>query len=495
MRRESDRQEPAPADEVLGFLANTVHDIRTPANSLYGFLELLEEQIEDARLQQFVRNAKESAQFINELTTSILDRIALQQGQSREPETINPIKFFSDIATVFSANMYDKRIDYNIFLDPALPAEIRLDAFRLKRVILNLLGNAWKFTPRGKSITFSVEYLPESRRMRIAVADTGIGIAKEKQEKIFEAFQQAEESTAAEYGGTGLGLSISAQYVAELGGSLRLESELEKGSRFFFELPVELVEESSRFPVLAVVPSRVDILLGKQHAVPARNILKYLRRLGVGQERVRGIPSLKKLDASTTHLIAFGSLITPEEIEALRQRGVSVLVIEEELFSLAGDPRYEHLEVVSAYTFYLPELYAFLAEGGHAGNRARRALVVDDNRINIELLRTQLEGELYHVDAVESGEEALRLLERSLEEGSPYSLALVDRHLPDLGGIELMERFRAEERKRGGTPLFAVSITGDPHADPRENELFDRIMRKPFKRQEFKAILAELEKR
>ncbi len=501
MRREESQkkeEEASRPDELLGFLANTVHDIRTPANSLYGFLELLEEQLEDARLLQFVRNAKESAQFINELTTSILDRISLQRGQKREPVTINPTKFFADIAAVFSANMYDKRIDYNIYIDPELPAEIRIDAFRLKRVILNLLGNAWKFTPRGKSITFSVEYNPDTKRMAVSVEDTGIGIAKEKQEKIFEAFQQAEDETALEYGGTGLGLSISAQYVAELGGSLQLESELEQGSRFFFEIPVQIEDETSRFPVLATVPARVDMLMEEKHTVPAQNILRYFRRLGLERDQVRELTSIKQINPTTTHLIVFSSLVSPEEIERLKAEGIMVLVIEEELFSLTGDARYENLEVVSAYTFYLPELYAFLAEGSRGEGkitRTRNALVVDDNRINIELLRTMLEGELYQVDTAATGEEALRLLGNALDEGTPYAIALVDRHLPDLNGTELMERYREKEKRYGIPPIFAVSITGDPQIDPREEKLFDRIMRKPFKRQEFKTILSEAEKR
>jgi signal transduction histidine kinase len=491
--QESKAEEERP-DEILGFLANTVHDIRTPANSLYGFLELLEERIEDNRLLQFVRNAKESAQFINELTTSILDRISLHHGKGSEPVEINPIKFFSDVASVFSANMYDKRIVYNVFIDPRLPAEIRVDAFRLKRVILNLLGNAWKFTPRGKSIELSVEYDPQTKKMEIVVNDTGIGIAPEKQEKIFEAFAQAEDTTSLEYGGTGLGLSISAQYVVELGGRLQLKSELEKGSSFFFEIPVEVVDEVSRFPVLAVVPPRLDILMEKRHSAMARPLLKSLLRLGVAKERIRAVSSLDRIGSDTTHLIAFSSLIGGEEAETLQSGGISLLVIEEELFSLTGEASFENVPVVSAYTSYLPELYEMLSRTteGEMG-RTRKVLVVDDNRINIELLRAILEEELYQVETAVEGEEGLRHLADALKRGEPFSLAFVDRHLPDLSGTELMERYRTLEQNRRGHHLYAVSITGDPMESEDERRLFDAIMRKPFNRQEVKKILHSLE--
>ena len=110
------------ADATLTFLSNTVHDIRTPANTLYGFLELLEDQIDNSRLLQYIHNAKESAQFINELTTSILDRVSSQRERSQaKPVQISPTKFFADIAEIFSANMFNKEISFNVYIDPLLP--------------------------------------------------------------------------------------------------------------------------------------------------------------------------------------------------------------------------------------------------------------------------------------------------------------------------------------------------------------------------------------
>ena len=487
---------PEEPDALLSFLANTVHDIRTPANSLAGFLELLEERIDDARILQFVRNARESAEFINELTSSILDGVAIKDGKRDQRIIINPIKFFTDIAAGFSAVMFDKRLTYNVFLDPSLPSEIRVDAFRLKRVLMNLLSNALKFTPRGKSISLTVEYDPSNKRMSISVQDQGIGIAEENQQKIFEAFTQAEEDTALHYGGTGLGLNISARYVSELGGTLRLKSKLEKGSRFYFDIPVEIVEELPRFPILATLPEHVEILMDDSHGDIVRNIRAYFEKFRLHPDKVREVKTYEELSKTLTHLIVFSSLADSDKLNSLRAQGVEILIIEEELFALTKEPAFSGYTVVSPYTTYLADLYDFLSRSGIWNKRGkgyleRKALVVDDNRVNIELLRAILEDELYRVETATSGEEGLEMLLRASRQGEPFCVAFVDRHLPGMSGTEMIERFRSSEKSQE-VKLYAVSITGDPLEDSKGTELFDQAMHKPFKKQEVKDILSNM---
>ena len=168
--REEKKQQATDPDETIGFLANTVHDIRTPANALHGFLELLEGQIDNQRLLQYIQNAKESARFINELTTSILNQVSSQRARTAaHPVQIGPAKFIADVAEIFSANMSDKRLDYLIYIDPLLPKEIRIEADKLKRVLINLIGNAYKFTPSKRSIELSAIYDPASKKLDIAV--------------------------------------------------------------------------------------------------------------------------------------------------------------------------------------------------------------------------------------------------------------------------------------------------------------------------------------
>ncbi|WP_324171273.1 GAF domain-containing sensor histidine kinase [Sulfurimonas sp.] len=189
-------------DETLAFMANTIHDIRTPANTLFGFLDLLEEQIEDPRLKQYLLNAKESTSFINDLTSSMLDRISSHKERKESiKEEVDSIIFFSGVAEMFSSNMYSKKLDYNVFIDPQMPKEIITEPIKLKRVIMNLINNAYKFTITGNSVEFSVKYKKKEKQLSISIKDTGIGIAKKKQKEIFEAFKQAEDTTVLNYGG------------------------------------------------------------------------------------------------------------------------------------------------------------------------------------------------------------------------------------------------------------------------------------------------------
>lgn len=235
-------------DGMMLFLSNTVHDIRTPANSLYGFLELLEEQIEDKRLKVFVQHAKESANFINTLTDSILEQMKESHIiEISNPTIVTTVKFFANIFNIFSANMLDKKVHYFVHLDPFMPKQIKIDELKLKRIIINLIGNAYKFTPAEKRIDFKVKFDKFDQKLKISVQDDGIGIDKSQQKSIFKAFKQAEKDTSAQFGGTGLGLSISAKYVSDLGGNLELTSELDKGSMFYFSIPIEIINSEPSY--------------------------------------------------------------------------------------------------------------------------------------------------------------------------------------------------------------------------------------------------------
>jgi len=483
---QKEQQQVESSDETLTFLSNTVHDIRTPANSLYGFLELLEEQMTDSRLLQYIHNAKESARFINELTTSILDRVSTQRERGKaEPVTINPTKFFADIAETFSANMYNKSIGFNIYIDPFLPREIKIEDVMLKRVLMNLLNNAYKFTPSGHTITFSVQYDRKEKKIHIAVTDTGIGIAKEKQEEIFKAFTQAEEDTALHYGGTGLGLSISAEYVHALGGKLQLESELDKGSRFYFSIPADIENEESMFATISSQHLRVGILLDKTNTFASKNLLRYMLRFGIEKEHISAVKSLRTLSENMTHLVCFQHQLNAEILAAAKKRNLPLLVIEEQFLSLPGMQE-NGFTVISQYGYYAHTLHEFLKEA-----EPMRILIADDDRINIELLKAILGESFCHIDTAMDGEETLEMLEQAVKENNPYALIFLDKHMPLISGSEVMKRFRSYEKRKGSKPIFAVSISGDANSSKPEDDLFDRFVGKPFNKKSIKETLSQ----
>ncbi len=475
-------------DELLTFLSNTVHDIRTPANTLYGFLELLEDQLENPRLLQYVRNAKESAQFINQLTTSILDRTSSQQERAAsKPVQLNPAKFFADIAGIFSANMSDKQISFNVYIDPIIAKEVVLEDMKVKRVVMNLIGNAYKFTPSNGTIDFSVKFDPKSQQLSIAVKDTGIGIAEEQQQKIFEAFKQADDSTGLNYGGTGLGLSISAEYVRDLGGELKLSSEVDAGSTFYFDMPVKVANKTPLFQPLKSQNLQVGILFEKQENLSvAQTISRYLIRMGLAKEQIVALKQGSEISEKITHLVCFQNKLDEQVRAAVQKQPVELLVVEEAFMSLINDKESQDLNIVSKYGYYANTLHTFVSAG-----KVVKVLVADDDRINIELIRSILENAFCKIDTVMDGEAALELYRKSVETQEPYSLVYLDKQMPKRSGLEVVREIRATEKEQGLEPIHAVYISGDPMVTEEENALFDICVGKPFKKEELKKTLED----
>ena len=481
------QKETETSDATLSFLSNTVHDIRTPANTLYGFLELLEGQLDNPRLLQYIHNAKESAQFINDLTTSILDRVSSQRERTKaKPVHISPTKFFADIAEIFSANMSNKKIAFNVYIDPLIAKEIVVKDIILKRVIMNLMNNAYKFTPRKKTIDFSVKYKPTTQHLRISVKDTGIGIAKEKQNEIFKAFKQAEEDTAHNYGGTGLGLAISSQYVKDLGGELKLESELDVGSTFYFDIPIEVTNKTVTFKPVKSKNIYLGILLDNKNVFTGKNLMRYLMQMGIDKENIRPTKNISKLSKKTTHLICFQSQLNEDILTLTQNKKIELLVVEESFLSLMEKEIEDKLTIVSQYGYYANTLHTFISNKSQM-----KVLIVDDDRINIQLISAILEEEFCHIETATDGEAALLMLENGVKEGEPYSLVYLDKHMPKLSGIEVITQFRAFEKKVGMAPIFAVSISGDSIENTPGNTMFDAFVSKPFNKKKIKISLHE----
>jgi signal transduction histidine kinase len=479
----------ADPKEILDRTSAIVHDIRTPANSLLGFLEILEEQIQEKRLQEYVHHAVKSAKLINDLTTSILDGLAEERlREISRPERIVPYKFFAELGKVFSANMYNKGVEYNIFIDPKLPREATLEALKLKRVLMNLLGNAAKFTPQGGTVEYSVVYDAEKREAQISVKDTGIGIPPEVQEKIFQPYTQADESTKEIYGGSGLGLSISAKFVRDLGGELHLESQVEEGSTFSFSLPLKEADTHPWLEEIEDAQNTIAILYDAQRLVPARNIIRYLSSFGIDSYKIKPIKSLKSLDKEVTHLILFEGLLDEEALKEVKQQGVSTLIVEEGFLSL--DPeKFPGSVVISKYEEYGEKLYSFVAP-----KRAPKVLIVEDDRISVELIKAMLQEEYCEVDVTYDGQEGLQMLESALVKNHPYDILFCDHNMPGLSGEEMIRRYREmEEAKDVAKKLLAVSISGDPLSGGKQEDLFDEYVGKPFKKEELVSILQKIQ--
>ncbi len=221
------------------FLANMSHEIRTPLNAILGFIDLLREEERDKRKLGYIDTIKNSSNTLLGIINDILDFSKIESGNlSIDKIDFNVESEFKTLVELFKAKASEKNITLTLNMRDDIPAALHSDPLRIKQVIANLLSNAIKFTPRNGKVTLYIGY--KNRRLQVAVKDTGIGVDKSKQEQIFKAFSQAENSTTRKFGGTGLGLSISARLVDLLGGELRITSELGRGSVFYFDIKAEV---------------------------------------------------------------------------------------------------------------------------------------------------------------------------------------------------------------------------------------------------------------
>ncbi len=226
------------------FLANMSHEIRTPINAIIGFTELLGKEIKDSNLGTYISSIKSSSKTLLSLIEDILDLSKIEAGEiSLNVELVSLRAIIKEIKSIFWLKMQQKGLKFEISIPSSLPDNLYLDEVRIRQALINLVGNAFKFTETGeihvdifatKQVSAGdVNYLD----LRINVTDTGIGIAPEFQEQIFEAFKQQDEQDSRKYGGTGLGLAISRRWVELMDGEISLKSKPGKGSTFSIKLP------------------------------------------------------------------------------------------------------------------------------------------------------------------------------------------------------------------------------------------------------------------
>ena len=222
------------------FLANMSHELRTPLNSILLLSKLLQDNLDDNLSEDQIEYStviNKAGNSLLELINDILDLSKIESGKMDvNAETLILNKFTGDIHSLFNPIAKDKEIEFNVVVNSDCPISMHTDKMRLDQVVKNLLSNAFKFSAKGK-VNLTISYNLQQDMISFSVVDTGIGIAKDKQALVFEAFQQADGSTKRKYGGTGLGLSISKEIAHLLGGEITLESEVGVGSNFTITIP------------------------------------------------------------------------------------------------------------------------------------------------------------------------------------------------------------------------------------------------------------------
>ncbi len=270
------------------FLANMSHEMRTPLNAVLGFAHLVRETDLGPEQREYVELIHQSADLLLSVINDVLDFSKLDAGQlALESARFQLPASVGNCMALFKHAAERKGVGLSLTIAPEVPDAVSGDSLRLGQILMNLIGNAVKFTSQGSiSVAVSVrERLAEAVRIEIAVADTGIGIPPEAQAAVFSAFVQADSSTARKHGGTGLGLAIASRLARMMGGSIRVESEPGRGSTFAFDVLLGMVAAESPAPVATTAPTSLTIrplsvLVAEDNLVNQRLVERLLERAG-----------------------------------------------------------------------------------------------------------------------------------------------------------------------------------------------------------------------
>ena len=493
------------------FLASMSHEIRTPLNGIVGLTELLDGTKLTEEQKEFVSMIRESSNNLTVIVNDVLD-VSKMNADKMELEHIS-FDIFKKIESsvgMFVAKMDTKEIDLNLFIDPRIPQSLIGDPTRLSQVIINLVSNAVKFTDSNEKIGVHAEYLDQDKNditFKISVSDSGIGLTKEQQSKIFEAYGQADVSTTRKSGGTGLGLTISSKIIESMGGKIQVESEEGVGSTFFFTLTLKVDEDDEAKPYPQFKGIHVGLLLPDKIIESELDVIykKYVEHLGATFSRYYST-NLFDSDAALPDIliVKYHHLIPQEELERFTALNCKcVLMTSSNLQSEIESERYAFEEIM-----YAPVTLEKIIRILHVTENSVpdplsqeikteeiktfekiHVLVAEDNPINQKLIKIILENFGLKVSMASNGEEAYEL--RKKEE---YDMIFMDIQMPVMSGSESTHMILKYEQENALDHIPIIALTANALPGDREkymNEGMDDYTTKPLQVDKIKVLIEQ----